>query len=247
MSAPPRQPPTLFVTGTDTGVGKTRAASAVLHRARHESLRAGGFKPLASGAETTRRGLRNEDALALMAAAGEMDADDGKVYRTVNPYCFVPPIAPHLAAAEVGVEVSLQALDRCWQARAAQLDLVVVEGAGGWLVPINSRQSYADWAAAHRWPVVLVVGMRLGCINHALLSAEAISRRTPLAGWIANRLPPQMPRLEENLQTLRRWMPAPCLGEIGCDQPASAAASGLDWPRLQAASGGGFAPPTAAI
>ena len=231
--------PTLFVTGTDTGIGKTRAAAALLYRGRQEGLRVGGFKPLASGAESTAFGLRNEDALALMRAAGEVDAAGGEIYRVVNPFCFAPAIAPHLAAAEVGIEVSLEALDHRWQARTAGLDLVVVEGAGGWLVPINAHQSYADWVSTHRWPVVLVVGMRLGCINHALLSAEAICRRTPMAGWIANRLPPLMPRLEENLQTLRRWMPVPCLGEIGCGQPAVAAAADFDWPRLQAVSGDG--------
>lgn len=202
-------PATIFITGTDTGVGKTLVATGVLLGLRDAGCRAAGFKPLASGARRTPAGLRNDDALALLAASAP-----GLDYMAVNPWCFEPPIAPHLAAREAGVELHLDALDRAHDALAAQHQRVVVEGAGGWLVPLNDRDSTADWVARRGWPVLLVVGMRLGCINHALLSAEAIARRAPLLGWVANVLPPAQDRLEQNLQALCERMPAPLLAVI---------------------------------
>lgn len=226
---------TLVMTGTDTGVGKTHVSCALLHQARSSGLRAGGYKPVASGAAVTLRGLRNNDALALMDVAGEVDDADGATYKAVNPYCFAPPIAPHLAAEAVGVRIGLDRLDEGWMARAGQFDLLVIEGAGGWLVPLNEVDSFADWVAKHRWPVILVVGLRLGCINHALLSAEAISRRTTLAGWVANHVPPGMSRARETITTLHQRLPVPCLGEIPLGHDAAVAASGLDWPRIVAA------------
>lgn len=227
---------TLVITGTDTGVGKTHVSCVLLHRARGEGLRAGGYKPVATGAAVTPNGLRNDDALALMDAADEADNDDGATYQSVNPYCFAPPIAPHLAAEAVGVRIDLERLDAGWSARIGELDLLLVEGAGGWRVPLNESHCFADWVASHRWPVILVVGLRLGCINHALLSAESICNRTTLAGWIANHVPPGMSRAKETVATLRQRLPVPCLGEIGHGRDAAVAADDLDWARIAAAS-----------
>ena len=212
---------TLFVTGTDTGVGKTYVSCALLHAAQAQGLRVCGFKPVASGCERTSEGLRNEDALALQAAA-----DTQESYAVINPYAFEPAIAPHLAARQAGVQVSLDRLNQAHAQLAARYERVMVEGAGGWQVPLNDSTSFADWVAERQWPVLLVVGMRLGCINHALLSAESIARRTRLLGWFANPLPPEMPCLSENIAELTRLMPAPRLSltEILAAQSAPAAA-----------------------
>jgi len=171
---------------------------------------------VASGAEETPDGLRNEDALALRAAMGE-GVTRPAAYEDINPYCFVPAIAPHLAAREAGVAIDPARLDAAHARLAERRDLVVVEGAGGWRVPLNDELELADWVVGRGWPVVLVVGLRLGCINHALLSAESISARGRLLGWIANRLPPAMEREEENMETLRARLPAPCLGVLDAD------------------------------
>lgn len=204
---PHSSPLTLFITGTDTGVGKTRVACALLRRAQRAGLRAAGLKPVASGADRTPDGLRNEDALALLAAS-----TPGLSYADVNPLCFEPPIAPHLAARAAGQSIDLARLDEAHAHLARQHDLVIVEGAGGWQVPLADAATFADWVGGRGWPVVLVVGMRLGCINHALLSAESIGRRTGLAGWVANRLPPSMLARDENETDLRGLLPAPCWG-----------------------------------
>ena len=200
---------TLFITGTDTGVGKTFAACALLRRARQEGLRVAGFKPVASGCARTPQGLRNDDALALQDAAVTHEP-----YEWINPCAFEPPIAPHLAAQAAGQRVQTTVLDAAHAQLARDRDLVIAEGAGGWLVPLNEDLSFAAWVEKHNWPVILVVGMRLGCINHALLSAENIARRTRLAGWIANVLPPAMPVLDDNIEALRRRLAAPLLGVL---------------------------------
>ena len=197
---------TFFITGTDTGVGKTFVTGALLQQLRYQGVNVCGYKPVASGCERTAAGLRNEDALALQSAAGTSEA-----YERINPYAFEPAIAPHLAAAAAGVRIELSRLNQAHAQLAAHHDVIVVEGAGGWLVPLNEKDTVADWVAENDWPVILVVGMRLGCINHALLSAEAIARRCKLIGWIANPLPPQMPMLTETIQALRERMPAPLL------------------------------------
>ncbi|MGQ0619823.1 MAG: dethiobiotin synthase [Panacagrimonas sp.] len=202
---------TLFITGTDTGVGKTHIACGLLRAARVEGIDACGFKPVASGCRLNRDGhLRNADALALQAAARTEEP-----YARINPYAFKPAIAPHLAARAAGARIDLWRLDRVHRALAGRHDLLIVEGAGGWQVPLTASLTMADWVARHQWPVVLVVGMRLGCINHALLSAESIAQRCPLIGWIANVLPPRQPALRENIEALRRRIPAPLLGEVG--------------------------------
>lgn len=213
-------PGTIFVTGTDTGVGKTHASCALLHGLRARGLSACGYKPVASGCETTAEGLRNADALALMAAAGS-----GEAYAAINPYAFAPPIAPHLAAQRAAVTIDLARLDRAHDALRRRHDIVIAEGAGGWLVPLDERMTFADWVAARRWPVILVVALRLGCINHALLSAEAITRRTGLAGWIANRLPPVPEEWPALVDTLRARLPAPLLGTLPEGLPPEAAAA----------------------
>lgn len=198
---------TLFITATDTGAGKTHVACGLLRAARAQGIRACGFKPLASGCTLTPQGLRNEDALALQAAAGTDEP-----YVAINPYAFAPAIAPHLAARAAGIAVDAARLTTAHEWLSARYELVVVEGAGGWQVPLNEKESFADWVSAQQWPVLLVVGMRLGCINHALLSAESIVRRAPLLGWLANPLPPEMPYLQDNIATLEQRMPAPRLG-----------------------------------
>ncbi len=223
---------TIFVIGTDTGVGKTLVTQALLLRLRAEGLKAAGFKPVASGAEPTAAGLRNEDALLLQAASAP-----GLDYAQVNPWCFAPPIAPHLAAREAGVQLSQAALDAAHGELARRHDWVVTEGAGGWLVPLGPDWGFADWVERRGWPVLLVVGMRLGCINHALLSAEAIRRRTRLAGWIANVLPPQQDRLDANIDTLRGLIAEPLLATVPAGATAQQAARALDWDALRAQYG----------
>lgn len=216
---------TLFITGTDTGVGKTRVSCALLRRARERGLRAAGFKPVASGCFETVDGLRNDDALALLAESAPELA-----YADVNPVALAHPIAPHIAARQAGVEIDLRQLDRASDSLAARCERIVVEGAGGWRVPLNDRIGFDDWVAARRWPVVLVVGMRLGCINHALLTADSVMRRTQLAGWVANLLPPEQACWQDNVDTLRRRIDAPLLGVVPAHATVEIAAAALRWP-----------------
>ncbi|MBI1423604.1 MAG: dethiobiotin synthase [Gammaproteobacteria bacterium] len=198
----------LFVTGTDTGVGKTWVTCALIRQFIAEGLRVVGMKPVASGAEMHAGRLRNEDALQLMRASN-VDAP----YEYVNPYCFAPPIAPHLAAKQEGIVISIAAIQDAYQQLSALADVVVVEGVGGWLVPISDTQTMADLVARLDLPVVMVVGMRLGCLNHALLTAAQIQQRAiPLRGWIANTLDPAMPVLNENIDTLNKMIHAPMCG-----------------------------------
>jgi dethiobiotin synthetase len=215
---------TLFITGTDTGVGKTRVACALLRAATSAGVAACAYKPVATGCVNTPEGLRSEDALALQAAAGMVEP-----YASVNPYAFEPPIAPHLAAARAGVRIDRAVLDAGHDALADGNQLVVVEGAGGWQVPLGDDLGFADWVGSLGWPVVLVVAVRLGCLNHALLSVESITQRTRLAGWVANHLQPADEVARANVQALRERLPAPLLGEIefGCD-----GTSALAWPRV---------------
>lgn len=200
----------VFVTGTDTGIGKTRISCGLLQGFTHAGLRSVGMKPVASGALPTADGLRNEDALALQQSAGV-----GLPYEWVNPYAFEPPIAPHIAAAEAGVEIELAPVLEAYARLCAQGDVVVVEGVGGWQVPLSPHLSLPELARALGLPVIMVVGMRLGCLNHALLTARAIQADgLQLAGWVANRIEPEFPRAEQNLATLRTCLSAPLLGEV---------------------------------
>ncbi|WP_162096220.1 dethiobiotin synthase [Pseudomonas chlororaphis] len=200
-----------FVTGTDTDVGKTTVAAGLLHAARLSGLSTAAGKPVASGCELTPKGLCNADALALLA-----ECSLPLTYDEVNPLAFEPAIAPHLAAREAGVALTVQALlAPMRQVLAKGADFTLIEGAGGWRVPLADQDNLSDLAMALDLPVILVVGVRLGCINHALLTAEAIAQDgLQLAGWVANIIEPKTSRLEENLATLAERLPAPCLGRV---------------------------------
>jgi dethiobiotin synthetase len=213
-------PVAFFIAGTDTDVGKTTVAAGLLCAARLAGLSTAAVKPLASGCELTPEGLRNSDALALLAECSEP-----LHYAQVNPFAFAPAIAPHLAASEAGVSLQVATLTAAVQAVLdRQADFTLVEGAGGWRVPLNESATLAELPMALQLPVIVVVAVRLGCINHALLTVEAIERDgLRVAGWVANLLEPQMPRLEENLATLEARLSAPCLGRVPLLTPASAA------------------------
>lgn len=200
-----------FVTGTDTEVGKTFVSRAMLAQLKNRRLKTAAYKPVASGCELTEQGLRNEDALTLQAAS-----TFNIEYALVNPYAFAQPIAPHLAAVQTGVNIELARLaDTQQQLQALQPDVLLVEGAGGWRLPLGQGQFMSDYVKQQKMPVILVVGMRLGCLNHALLTAEAIRRDgLQLAGWVANQVETNMPLLEENQAFLQAHLDAPLLGCI---------------------------------
>ena len=200
----------LFVAGTDTGAGKTEIACALIRAARAMGWRAVGMKPVAAGASRIRGRYTNADVEALAAASGMRFARSLR-----NPYLLAPAIAPHLAAAEAGVRLEIEVMLRAYRELARRAEVVIVEGAGGFLVPLSERTDMGDLAARLRLPIVLVVGMRLGCLSHALLTAEAIERRgLQFAGWIANRIDPTMRRYRENVASLIARLPAPLLGEM---------------------------------
>ena len=199
---------TFFVTGTDTGVGKTLVAAGLLLAAGQRGLITGAVKPIAAGCDEQGH---NDDALMLQAAVNlELS------YQQVNPVALAPPIAPHIAAAQAGKQISATRLaGYCRGVMNAGADFVVLEGAGGWRVPLNQRETLADLAVQLQTPVILVVAMRLGCINHALLTAEAIRHDgLPLAAWVANTCGERMSHYQENLDTLRSHFPAALLGEV---------------------------------
>jgi dethiobiotin synthetase len=203
--ASPLTPHGYFVTGTDTGVGKTRVAVALIHALRARGLRVAAMKPVAAGHAP---GELNEDVTALLQAAN-VAAD----IRDVNPYAFEPAIAPHIAAQQAGVRIELGVITDAFARLAAAADVVVVEGAGGWRVPLNEDADMADLAQRLGLPVVLVVGLRLGCLNHAVLTAESIAQRhLPWAGWVGNHIDPTMAFQAENVAALRARLSAPCLG-----------------------------------
>ncbi len=195
----------LFVTGTDTGVGKTRVAVALVHALRARGLQVAVMKPVSAGSVA---GELNEDVAALLQASNvASDLDD------VNPYAFADPVAPHIAAQQAGVRIELAVVAQAFARLAGAADVVVVEGAGGWRVPLNDREDMADLAQALGLPVVLVVGLRLGCLSHALLTAESIAgRQLPWAGWVGNHIDPAMAQQAANLDALRTRLPGPCLG-----------------------------------
>ena len=213
---------TVFVTGTDTGAGKTFVSCALLRALRTRGRRACGYKPVAAGCERTPQGLRNSDALALLEASG-----GDEPYERINPVALEQAIAPHVAAQAAGVKIERQRLNEVHAELAARHELVVVEGAGGWQVPFDERSLFSDWVSERQWPVLLVVGMRLGCINHALLSAGAIQARTSLLGWVANVLPPEMTSLAENIATLKQRISAPLLAVVRGPDDGGALAAAL--------------------
>jgi dethiobiotin synthetase len=204
-----------LVTGTDTGVGKTLVAAALVRWFAGQGFRAIGMKPVAAGCELRAGILGNDDVAALLAASNvAVDEQD------VNPYRFAPPIAPHIAAAQAGVRISIETIAAAYASLCRKADAVIVEGAGGWLVPLNEQDDFSDLAGTLDLPVLLVVGMRLGCLNHAFLTAEMIQqKRLRLAGWVANRLDPQMVEFDANLEALRERLSAPLLGIVPFGPP----------------------------
>lgn len=199
-----------FVTGTDTGVGKTTFAVALIHVLQQRGLEVAAMKPVAAGLELIEERWVNEDVLALSVAA-QIKAD----LQWMNPYAFEPAIAPHIAAAQAGITIELDKIVSAFAALSARADAVVVEGAGGFRVPLAAQLDTADLAQALDLPMILVVGMRLGCLNHALLTAEAITHRgLKWAGWVASILEPEMPALDENIAALQARLPTPYLGRL---------------------------------
>ncbi len=212
-----RQRRVFFVAGTDTGVGKTYVTQRLLTEAAHQGLRTLGLKPVAAGAEPDAQGaLRNEDALALQAVSTLKLS-----YEQVNPICLEAAWAPHLAAQKVGKKLRLNLLVGQVRGSLAQdVDLVLIEGAGGWRTPLNDREFLSGLAQELNLPVILVVGMRLGCLSHARLTAEAIERDgLRLAGWVGNSLEEGMLEQEANVDALRALIPAPCLGILPWSVP----------------------------
>ncbi len=199
-----------FVVGTDTGVGKTRVAAALLRAYGRLGYRCVGMKPVAAGADRMDGAWVNED-VAQLRAAGNVDAPP----ELINPYLFREAIAPHIAAEHKGVTIELPRIRAAYEELARQTEVVVVEGAGGFLVPLSPSRDLGDLAVALGLPMVLVVGMRLGCLNHALLTSEAMGRRgLRLAGWVANRIDPAMAAYDENLAALSHRLPGPLLAEL---------------------------------
>lgn len=204
--------PGYFVTGTDTGVGKTLVTAALLLAARARGRRALGLKPLAAGVTRTEEGLLNEDALLLRQCSAP-----GSEYAEINPVLLAEAMAPHIAARREGRSLSAAGLQDHVEQTVIRWrpELVLVEGAGGWLVPLNDRETMADLASGLGYPVILVVAMRLGCLNHALLTARAIAAAgLSLAGWVANVTGPAMEALDENLHALEQRLPARRLGTV---------------------------------
>ena len=189
----------IFVTGTDTGVGKTLVSVSLVKALALHGRRVAVMKPIASGSEHTSEGLRNADAMAL-AEASNVHAP----YAMVNPYCFEPPISPHIAAKEAGIRVDLRVIKTQFSHLRAMADVVVAEGAGGWYAPISPTESMADLANALNVPVLIVVGLRLGCLNHALMTKRAVEADgARLAGWVGSCVDPAFERVSENLSHLQ--------------------------------------------
>ncbi|QAX81478.1 dethiobiotin synthase [Candidatus Pseudomonas adelgestsugas] len=209
-----------FITGTDTDVGKTTIATGLLYAARLVGKSTAAGKPISSGCQVTPNGLCNADAIALLA-----ECSLPLSYAEVNPVAFKPAIAPHLAAREVGVALTVRSLLKPMQyILAQQADFTIIEGAGGWRVPLTDHDNLSDLVIALRLPVILVVSVRPGCISHSLLTAEAIVRDgLLLVGWVANIIRSKIFRLEESLATLAERLPAPCLGRVPKLKHASSA------------------------
>ena len=213
MQALPRH---FFVTGTDTGVGKTTVTVRLMQQLVAQGLTVIGMKPVASGYEWLDGRWQNDDVRQLTAASNVSAPPE-----LVNPYCFEPAIAPHIAADQVGVEIDLEVIRAAYTQLSAMADVVIVEGAGGLLVPLNKQQqTIADLIQTLNLSALIVVGMRLGCINHALLTAEVLRQRNiHCCGWVANSVDPQMSYPQENLQTLITGLQQPPLLELPFQEP----------------------------
>ncbi|MBD3609085.1 MAG: dethiobiotin synthase [Gammaproteobacteria bacterium] len=209
----------VFITGTDTEIGKTYVSAAIVEALNQQGLRTSVMKPIASGCHDTPEGLRNDDALSLMSAASVVQE-----YESVNPYSLKPAIAPHLAAQQAGVEFDLGLIQAKYKFNNLRSDICVVEGVGGWMVPLGDEAYLSDLVLELQLPVIVVVGMKLGCINHALMTIEQIERdAVPIIGWVANQIDPDMAMIEQNIQTLEQRIPYPLLGHIPYLSNASAA------------------------
>ena len=199
-----------FITGTDTDVGKTVVTLGLMQALQARGHTVAAMKPVASGAIPTPGGLRNDDAVRLQQQ-GSVKLD----YALLNPYCFAPAIAPHLAAERASVLLDIDTIYNKYNEIKSITDCVLVEGAGGWQVPLSAGETLADVARTLGLEVILVVAMRLGCLNHALLTAESITRQgCVLAGWVANQVLPQVAALDENIRTLEARLACPRLGTI---------------------------------
>jgi len=191
-----------FITGTDTEIGKTFVSSLLIKIFAEEGLQVTGMKPVASGAKVIDGILKNDDALSLIQASN-VDAD----YKNINPYVFEPAISPHLAAEQSGIDIELDEIKKCFDQLQNISDVVVVEGVGGWYAPLSSHTTVADLAETLQLPIILVVGLRLGCLNHALLTAQAIRQSgLPVAGWIANHVKKDFASAEKNISTLKHFL-----------------------------------------
>ena len=199
-----------FITGTDSDVGKTTIAIGLMAAFKKAGMSVAAYKPVSAGCVQTENGLRNADALQLMQQASVEFP-----YEVVNPYAFEPAIAPHIAAEEQNVEINIDTIVRAYRKIATEVDIVIVEGAGGWLVPLNDTQTLADAASALQLDVIQVVGLRLGCLNHALLtSANIAAHGLTQVGWVANQLTDNMRNSSENIRALQQRLTGECIGVI---------------------------------
>lgn len=202
------EPKSYFITGTDTDAGKTYVASRIIEhfvRAGHKTI---GMKPVAAGCEINAHGLLANADVTALCDASNVNAPAA----LINPYLFEPAIAPHIAAAQNQETITLSKIVTAYEALQKNAELLIVEGAGGFLVPLNEKESIADLAVAINLPIILVVGMKLGCINHALLTVEAIrAKGLTLAGWVANQIDPDMAVIEDNLAALKKRIDAPLI------------------------------------
>lgn len=218
----------LFITATDTDAGKTLIASSLIKGIKSETTL--GYKPIAAGCELKNGKLINQDALSLLAA-GDIKLD----YDLVNPYALKPPIAPHIAAEQVNIQIQHNELTAGLIKIHQQAEaLVVVEGAGGWMLPTSMNTFLSDWVSEHQMPVILVVGMKLGCLNHALLTAQAIQQsNAKLVGWIANCVDDNMLQQQANIDSLHKLMPVPCFGVVPHLSEGQSAAEYLDYEQIE--------------
>ncbi|SFU64608.1 dethiobiotin synthase [Xenorhabdus koppenhoeferi] len=199
-----------FLAGTDTEVGKTVVSCALLQAANRKGYQTAGYKPVASGSEITGEGIRNSDALAL-----QHHSSVSLTYQEVNPLVFVEPTSPHIVSAELNQPIDFSVLSQGLEILATKADWVLIEGAGGWYTPLSENTTFADWVIQENLPVILTVGVKLGCINHAVLTAKAIQYSgLNLVGWVANEIEPAGKHQAAYLETLKRMIPAPLLGVI---------------------------------
>jgi dethiobiotin synthetase len=199
-----------FISGTDTDVGKTVLTLGLMTALKKTGMKVGGMKPVASGCIRTKNGLRNEDALQIQSLS-----DNDPPYEQVNPYAFVPPVAPHVAATETGIVIDLLEIKKCYENLLHTVDAIIVEGVGGWRVPFGNGLAVPDLVLSLDLPVILVVGLKIGCINHAILTAEAMIRDgVQLKAWVANEITPDYTTLTPTLEYLNATIPGPMLGCI---------------------------------